>query len=161
MWTRVSYSDCLNYTLKTWVLTVFRFYWSVFYNQAINHTFAAMFRDYIGKDTGACWSFPMSYFEQVPGRGAAFCYWSEQILLSPFLTLCLCLLTSSSTSENLLESPSLTITKLLSDPRYPSLREALVSQLPTGFAAWAHHLLSCIQQSTQTTFDPAAGPFLL
>lgn len=145
MWTWVSCSDSLNYTLKTWVLTVFRFYWSVFYNQAINHMFAAMFRDYIGKDTGACWSLPMSYFEQMPGTGAAFCYWSEQILLSPFLTLCLCSLTSSSTSQNLLESPSLTITKLLSNPHYPSLVRRLYPTCLQGLLPGHNSLLSCIQ----------------
>jgi len=40
-------------------------YLLVFCNLAIHHTFAAVFRDHTEKYSGACWSLPMSYFEQV------------------------------------------------------------------------------------------------
>lgn len=43
----------------------FVFYWSLLYNQAINHIFASVFRDYTEKDAGVCWSLPMSCFEEV------------------------------------------------------------------------------------------------
>lgn len=62
---RVNCSVSQNFTLKTWVLSGFRFYWSIFYNQAIYHVLAAVLRDCIGKYTGACCSLPVSYFEQV------------------------------------------------------------------------------------------------
>lgn len=88
----------------------FRFYWPVFCNQAVNHMFAAVVRDHIRK-----YLLAIAYFLlwASPGR-RSLCYWSEQILISLFLTLCLCSLTSSSTSENLLESSSLIITEVCS-----------------------------------------------
>lgn len=64
-WTCVNCSVSQNFTLKTWVLPGFRFYWSVFYNQAIYRVLAAVLRDCIGKYTEACCSLPVSYFEQV------------------------------------------------------------------------------------------------
>lgn len=71
---------------------------------------AALFRDHIKK-----YLLAIAYvLLQASARRAASCYWSEQIFISPFLTLCLCSLSSSSTSENLLESSSLIVTELCS-----------------------------------------------
>lgn len=111
----------------------FRFYWSLFDNQAVNQMLAAVFRDHIRK-----YLLAIAYvlLRASTGRAASF-YWSEQILISPFLTFCLCSLTSSFTSENLLESSSLIVTELCSVVHTVLPSKRCFIPVTAGFAAWA------------------------
>lgn len=125
--TRVSCSDSWNYTLKTWVLASFRFS-----NQAINHLLSAGFRDHTGKDSGACWSSPMSYFEQELQEEQPF---MTGLNLSHTLSLFINLFFHSREFVGVVISDH--NQTLLSGSHSFSLHEMLVSHTPTGFAAWA------------------------